>query len=254
MKALLALTVASLLVALPLTSHATVVYVSDSFDDGGISNGADPQDVAWTKMNGDNAVVGYSANQLVFDNGRSYNNGAYPNARGGLFAGPTLAIGGKVQLSFRFKVTLAAPYPNPSNQLTWNGAAFRFGLGNSSLTYSRNFGSGDSAGGSITRYDANGTYDGAAALTTSVTPFAIHDNNWHTYVLTLERTGTSTVSIVGTVDGNTAQGTHASATNFTFDRIILGQGNVCNLDMLFDDFLVTDGVPPAPAGSTIVLR
>ena len=76
---------------------------------------------------------------------------------------------------------------------------------------------------------------------------AINDNLAHDYTLEITRTGATSLSYRGTIDATTLTGAQTGVSNFTFNRIIFGQGGATNLDVNYDNVMVVL-TAPEPAG------
>lgn len=210
------------------------VIVDDSFTDGGLTNGTDALDIPWYSM-ASTAVLGVGAfnssgnttSSLVLNNTRSGNTGPFPYLKGGSYLIPALAVGQSATLSFSFRITGTIPS---------SGSALRFALGSGSSTYALTFGTGTSAGGGLTKYGPDIVSGTGTSLATGGS-IAINDNSPHTFSMTLTRSSTG-LSVSASVDTATMSGSETGVSNFTFDRVVLGQGGVDNLDLTIDNVKV----------------
>lgn len=227
--------------------------VNDTFTDGGITNGSDALDTGWsvlasslvTLSAGQYATSGNTTTGLIF-NSTWVSSGPYPTARGGTFTAPALAVGEAVTLTFDFRVT--------SGTIPSDGGAFRFAVGSSSASYALRFGSGNISGGTLAVYGADILSGTSTSLTTTGTPIAINNTTSHNFFLKLSRVAADTLAVTAKIDGvNTFTATQSGVTNFTFNRVLLGEGGVNNLDFNMDNVLVSTGVdtpPLSPFGIT----
>ena len=227
------------------------VLVNDTFNDGGVTDGADTQDVGWGNQS-TNLTLGITPFNTTGNTGNAlqYNStwtttGPFPIAKGSgtAFTSTTLNVttANSIRLSLDFRVT--------STTIPASGSGFRFALGTSTTTNSFNFGSGTTAGGSFVAYSSADTPSGTGtSQTTTGTALAINDNDAHTFVLTITRSGTGVAGdhllYTASVDGNTFTADQATVTNFAFSRIILGEAGINNLDFNVDNVKVE--VLPAP--------
>jgi len=197
--------------------------ISDPFTDGGGANGADPLDTNWAVLAGSSvalgvgqfAATGNTGNALVYTA-----SGIFAQAKGGTFASQALNVGDSVVLAQDFRLTQASI---PSSI-----KALRFGLGSSSNTYDFWLGCGTIPGAQFLEHPVD-TVNGVinTALTTTGTPLAINDNLPHIFDLTLTRTATNTLALMVSIDGiHTFTATRTGVTNFTFDRVLMGTGDV----------------------------
>ncbi len=231
---------ASLLVLTAATSsHAATSLVDDQFIDGGFTNGTDALDAAWSSQANSTPTVGAfnstgnTSNALLIDSTATFSGtqGQFTNAT-------PLAIGESITLSFDFRITNAAGN---------NDAGLRFGLSSSSNTYAFTLGTGTTTGGNIVQFGANTVGGTNVIYTPSGAPFAINGTASHTFSLTITRTSGTSLSFLGSVDANTVSAvTSNSISNFTFNNIILGQGNTTN-DFNIDNVNVTVGAIPEPS-------
>jgi xyloglucan-specific exo-beta-1,4-glucanase len=213
--------------------------VEDQFNDGGLTNGADPLDTAWAVIQsspvtlsvGAFAASGNTSNAMVYNA-----SGAYGEVQGGPYTSQALNVGDSITLSYDFRVT-SATIPSTSS-------SFRFGLSNSSNTYGFNFGSGTTTGGVFCIFPVNTTHGTNTALTTTGTAIAINDNNPHSFDMTITRTATSTLSFSATVDGtHTFTSSTTGVADFTFSSILLGEGNLTSgIDFNLDNVNVVVGL------------
>ncbi|MET0262614.1 MAG: hypothetical protein ABW223_06935 [Rariglobus sp.] len=219
------------------SAHAATTLVDDQFNDGGLTNGADPLDAAWSSQANSTPTLGAfnstgnTSNALIIDSTATFsgNQGQFTNAT-------PLAIGESITLSFDFRITNAAGN---------NDAGLRFGLSSSANTYAFTFGTGTTSGGNIVQFGANTVGGSNVIYTPSGASFAINNTASHTFSLTITRTGGTSLSFLGSVDANTVSAvTSNSISNFTFNNIILGQGNTTN-DFNIDNVLVS--VIPEPS-------
>jgi len=199
---------------------AANVLVDDRFNDGGITNGSDPLDVAWTAVH--TAVLTSSTFNTTGNTTPCLHvdgTGSWMVVKGSPFTTNTLRTGNSITLSFDFRATSIG-----------NGAAgLRFALGGSTTTNAFTFGTGTVASAGFIIYPGADLASGTSgvALTTTGTAIAINDSNPHTFDLTLTRTGTSSMTYSAVIDGtHTFTATDPAAANFAFDRIIFGEGSV----------------------------
>lgn len=231
------------LLALAGANYAcAAVLVNDQFIDGGVSNGTDALDAAWSTLGNTTLTVGAFNSTDNTSNALRIDSTATFSGNGGAFTNATpLAIGESITLSFDFRIT-----NTPGN----NSAGLRFGLSSSSNTYAFTFGTGTTTGTGLAQFGSNTVGGTNTIYTTTGTPFAINDALSHTFSLTLTRDDSDSLSFLGSVDANTVSAvTSNSISNFTFNNIILGQGNTTN-DFNIDNVNVS--VIPEPSTALLV--
>ena len=267
--------------ALAALSHTclSVTLVSDGFDDAGRTNGADALDAAWFETNAasNTSIQSAFASGAVFEGNNSLVFDAASIFRGivGVFGSTSLGAVGSgsdtLTLSFDFRLV---------GGISSNGAGFRFGLYNDNGTsftgdgnpadttsqatddfgYRAAFGTGSSSGRDMSRDNGGGDggilsgSDNVGLALSSSTSLALNDNNPHSAVFAVSRTGALTFSLRAQVFSGTG-GTgsvigEASVSNetppngsfVTFNEIGIGFGNANN-DFAIDNVLLTGNVP-----------
>jgi hypothetical protein len=236
-----------LLVAAP--AMGAVVLVNDPFTDGGRTNGADAQDIAWWHT----GAVGTfqvqtdpstSSSALLRQPGSTFSRFVgFFNGTSGSPSAQSLALGDSITLSFDLRYTAV---PSTSN----NG--LRFGLYNSNLTRQAddfagnagnnfngrlgdagyyaglNFGAAGATNNAIFREaDTDGSPLGGSEVIGLGSGFAsaVIDTNVHNLALTVTRTATG-VNVGYSFDNGTAITRSDTVQNTTaFDAIYIGHGN-----------------------------
>lgn len=204
---------------------SSAVFVDDSFSDGGITNGSDPLDTAWTKLSANGAVgaiafdtTGNASTAFRFDPGVSN----WGIAKGGNFTSSALSVGQSLVLSFNFRLA-------NSGALAANASALRFGLGSSSQSFAFVFGVAAN-GGALVEYPVDVVSGTSTNLGAAGTLFNINDKLPHVFTLTLTRTAANVLGLSGNVDGSHVfTASRSGVSNFTFDRILVGEGNSANV-------------------------
>ncbi|HSH94714.1 MAG TPA: hypothetical protein VK968_11260 [Roseimicrobium sp.] len=228
------------------SAQAATVLVDDQFNDGGLGDGADPLDAIWTRSAGANggftvgafSSSGNTTNALVNTSGNGFN-----LVKGSFTNGTALTNGGEgssITLSFDFRFTTL---PAASNA----GVRIGLGTGNSGDTFF--VGTGGTASSGFAHFNAVDTTSSGVGVTTSPTPtLSINDTLSHSFVMTLTRTGTTSLLYSATIDGNTFTGTSSAiaSNSFTFDRILIGEGSAA-LFFNIDNVNVTLGAIPEPS-------
>ncbi len=250
--------------------------LSDSFDDGGITDGADPNDTDWFR----NGAPG-PLNDPVFSSGAMFveTTGNNPNAYGvwGAFAATSLAsVGDQLELSFDVTV---------SSALSGSNDGFRFGLLNvkTGTTGALSFGSDSEPNGyfGAAAVDGNGSRnhgifrqidddapwifrnsgDGFTELLdipeAGFDPFT--ESTTHSYSLTLTRSGASSVDI-SIFDGTNTQSVTDSSVDVltSFDAVAFtlparGQTTDDN-EFTLDNIVVTFSTAiPEPGAAWLLL-
>lgn len=236
------------LFAVPGLVSGTLI-VDDPFTDGGVSDGADPLDTAWSSgsAGGTLSVVDDAAG---IGTGNALQRGADSNfeiVRGNAVA--TLAgVGTSISLNFDFRVVNAPASVN-------NG--FRLGVGNAGNAYVGAMNLGTSPGGTIF-YNPNGSTGGAGQVgfagQTGSNP-AIGDTLAHTASLSLVRT-VSGIDASFSVDGTAPRtGSFASTQAGFFEditRIYIGFGSTNN-DFRIDNVRLDNTVIPEPGSLALML-
>lgn len=218
----------------------------DQFIDGGLTDGADALDLSWTSISVTTLTVGAFNTTGNTSDGLRYDATATFSTAKGAFANTTaLAIGESITMSFDFRL------PGGNNSDT---AGLRFGLGSSSNTYSLNIGTGSSSGGAFVQFGPNTVAGTGTAYTTTGTPVSINNTAAHTFSLTLTRASSNTLSFLGSVDGSSFSASMSNTiSNFTFNSIIIGQGNTTN-DFNIDNVLVTTATAvPEPSTTALLI-
>jgi hypothetical protein len=250
-----------LLLAAAWLPASAATIVSDSFDDGGRTNGTDPLDIAWF-TNSSTQMLTVEGNQL-----RITPTAASQGVVGSIPSGITLAVGEYVELTFSFRY--GASSPNSST----NG--FRFGLYNDmGQTMTADAATRDSANagvnsvgyyGSISTGSpttvANAFYrelggtngiltgdDRSSAVGSNTVNMGLNDTDVHTAIMRITATATG-VSLTGSIDGTTFATGNASAPNLdylSFNQIAFSS-NVTNTSLYIDDVLLIHVPEPSAA-------
>ncbi len=228
-------------------SAATIV--SDSFDDGGRTNGVDPLDIPWF-TNSSTQSLTVEGNQL-----RIAPTSASQGVIGSIPSGVTLAVGEYLELSISFRYGTASP-----NSST-NG--FRFGLYNdlgqtmtadaanrddanagvNSVGYYGNISTGSPTTVTNAFYRETGGTNGiltgddrSSAVGSNSVNMGLNDTDVHTAIMRITATATG-VSLTGSIDGTTFATGNASAPSAdyrTFNQIAFSS-NVTNTWLFIDD-------------------
>jgi hypothetical protein len=229
--------------------------VSDSFNDGGRTNGGDPLDSAWYGASGvattQLSMVNLSGNYVL----QVAPTADYRAIVGG-FATQTLAVGQKLTLSLKYHFVTA-----PGQGAAPTANSFRFGLYNNNgtattgddQTTSNNdpgYASWARLVNNATNYskimEESGTAGSIMTLTdtalvgaTSTLPTAgLNDTNWHTAYLELTRLAAG-MQIVAKIDGNVIlNSTDSSSPYYSFNEVAIGVGSASNRTFQVDDILV----------------
>lgn len=207
------------------------LLVDEHFNDGGVSNGSDPLDLGWTVLGsgpvtlsaGPFNTAGNTSTGLIWNASN-----AYSVAKGGAFSTRTLSTGSAITLSFDFRAVGTIPSV---------ASGWRFALGSSTDTFALLFGTGTSPSATFAVYPVDTISGTNTVLTTTGTPLAMNDNTIHKFSLTLNRTATNTLSLTATIDQSTFTASQTGVTNFTFNRIILGEGNL-TMDFNVDNVVI----------------
>ncbi|CAM3032086.1 PEP-CTERM sorting domain-containing protein [Rariglobus hedericola] len=217
------------------SAHAATILVDDQFNDGGLTNGADPLDTAWTTTAGTLSVTSNALTQSATT----------------FFAvkadtGATALTNGGANDSITLSLDLRAT-SNPGAA----DAGFRFGFSTATKTYLFHIGTGGTAPGGFKEFSSPDSISGGGATyTTSPTPGvaqSITNTAYHTFSMTITRSGASSLSFIATLDGTTYTSvTSNSISDFTFNRIILGEGGTA-IPFAVDNVLVTQGTIPEPS-------
>jgi hypothetical protein len=240
-------------------SAATIV--SDSFTDGGRTNGADPQDIAWY-TNSSTQTLSVENSEL-----RITPTAASQAVVGTLASGITLAVGDYIELSFSFRYAASAP-GNSTN-------GFRFGLYNdvgetmssdaanrddpnagiSSVGYYGSISTGSPGTPSNAFYrefgGTNGILTGddrSSAVGNNSANMGLNDTDVHTAVMRITATAGG-VSLTGSIDGITFASGPANtptADYRTFNQIAFAS-NVTNTSLFLDDITLVYVPEPAAA-------
>lgn len=234
------------------TSQSAIVLINDQFNDGGVGDGADPLDIAWTNSNvstlsvAADAVIG-GGNALSVTATSSFNRiwGAYPT-------GVTLAPGETLTLSFDYRFTQA-----PSN----TSGSFRFGLYNNGGTETGetdNFGyavstnpgsnsstttvNSETAGNSML---GGASPNGLSILGTAGQSFNSPTTGFQSAVFSIFRTlDGNSLELSASINGGTAAtATHNTPLTFTFHGIVFGQGGVQHNYALDNILLTVESIP-----------
>ncbi len=246
----LSLVVLSLGAAWLPASAATIV--SDSFTDGGRTNGVDPLDIPWF-TNSSSQTLAVEGNQL-----RVTPTTASQAVVGSMPAGVTLVVGEYIELSFSFRYGSTAP-----NSST-NG--IRFGLYNdlgqtmtadgvnrddanagvNSVGYYGNVSTGSPTTVTNAFYREYGGTNGiltgddrSSAVGSNAVNRGLDDTDLHTAVMRITATATG-VTLTGSIDGTTFATGNASAPDasyLTFNQIAFSS-NVTNTSLFIDDVTV----------------
>lgn len=251
----------TVLLAMPSLSFSAII-VSDPFDDGGFTDGADASDTGWFKNTTDSAI---SVVNDVAMGGNALNFNTNPAFRATTAAIPTSTLvnnGDFIKLSFSFRYT-ATPanvvggirfgiYNNPV-ALADTGDDVSPGSGNTATGYYVNFTSGTTAstatafaGHEIIRESGtvSGILGGTDRTSLGLPPasgLGVTDTSVHTASLLITKTATG-YTLVGQLDGNSlANGTTTTTLYNGFNTIgISTAGN--ESDLLIDN-VVVDFVP-----------
>ncbi|HEY9250417.1 MAG TPA: hypothetical protein VIO38_14860 [Rariglobus sp.] len=230
---------ALLVLAATTAARSATSLVDDQFLDGGVTNGTDASDAAWTSLSNTSLTVGaFNSTGNTSDALRVDSTATFSGTRGAFTNASALAIGEAITVSLDFRIT-----NTPGN----NNAGLRFGLSSSSNTYAFTFGTGTTAGAGIAQFGTNTVGGTNTIYTASGSSFAINDTASHTFSFTLTRTSATSLSFLGIVDSNSVSAvTSNSISNFTFTSIVLGQGGTTN-DFNIDNVIVTQGAIPEPS-------
>lgn len=240
----------SLCAALPPASAATIV--SDSFDDGGRTNGTDPLDIPWF-TNSSTQSLTVEGNQL-----RITPTIASQGVIGSMPSGVTLAVGEYIELSFSFRYGANAPNSatngirfglyNDMGQTMTADAANRddANAGINSPGYYANISTGSPATITNAFYREFGTTNGiltgddrSSAVGSNAVNRGLDDTDLHTVVMRITATAAG-VTLTGSLDGTTFASGNASAPNadyLTFNQIAFSS-NVTNTSLFIDDVTV----------------
>ncbi len=224
--------------------HAATL-VNDQFIDAGFTNGTDAQDAGWNAVANATPTIGAFNSSGNTSNALRLDTTATFSVTTGTFTNATpLSIGESITLSFDFRI-IAPPVSD--------GAGLRFGLSSSANTYALTFGTGASSGAGLAQFGASTTSGTNTGYALTGSAFSINDTASHTFSLQITRTGSTSLSFVGTVDANTVSAvTSNSVSNFTFTNIVLGQGSAAFNDFNIDNVLVTTAIPE-PSSTALLL-
>lgn len=247
-------------------SAAALTLVSDPFTDNGVTNGVDPNDTAWFAGQG----AGTSAGSLSVISDATLPARSEPNSNvlqwtpsasfQAIVAGypsASLGTGDFITLSFDFR------YPStPGNNA---GGGFRFGLYNNGATpatgnaaaandnddqgYYLSVSTGTSAP-SNNLFRETGGLSGVTAGTDRVTvgtatttATSITGTEAHTALMTITRTGATSFTILGQIDGTTVMNTtDAAGTVLLYNELAISTGGN-NQALNVDNVVVTSSVP-----------
>lgn len=252
----------------PAAVNAAIVF-SDTFEDGGRTDGADPADITWYRANqnltlnvvADSFAGGGSLNALAVDVGGI---DAFKRIVG-LFPSTTLGsgIGDSLKLTFAMRAT----------NLVSNANGFRFGLYNSAgsvisadetntsnnAAETNDFGyyvripTGTPAGPTSLLDEPfgdntmGGTTGGTSIVTGTPPNVAINDTVGHLFALTLTRTSATSIGFQVELDSNViATGSDTAAIVTTFDEVYFGTGATNNFDYVLDNVQLEAIAVPEP--------
>lgn len=179
---------ASLTILLAPSAHSAVVF-SDSFDDGGYTDGVDASDTAWYGTTGNSAIE-------IFDGNLSLRSGTSGRGIHAVFAPQTLAsIGDKITASFTFST--------PATIGSGKSGAIRIGLF-------------DSNGGSIHTQTGNGSSDAAwNSVLGNMVDLDVATSGSENFQFRSKGTTTGN-KLLGTTSGFVSQGSGGEDTNYSF--------------------------------------
>lgn len=235
---------AALFVVSASASLGAATLVDDPFTDGGVTDGSDAQDAAWSAINTTLSVNTYNTSGNTTSGLINNVTSGFPMITGAFANSSALAIGESIQVSFDFRLT--GPVAN-------DGAGLRFGFGSSANVYAVTFGTGTTSGLGFAQYASTAISGTATTYTPTGTPWAVNDTASHAFSFTITRSSANSLSFLATVDANTATAvTSNSVSNFTFSRIVLGQGGTIN-KFNIDNVLVTTSSIPEPSSLALLM-
>ncbi|MDB4265537.1 hypothetical protein N9891_02170, partial [bacterium] len=255
-----------------VSSAATMIVVSDGFDDGGRTNGTDASDIAWYEsfqtgsstptsdlsVSNDSGVPGIGGgNALFLDSGGTF------SRLSGVFNDTTLAVGETLGLSFDMRFTsnpgaitngLRVGFYNDGGTTnssdTSNGATVfndDYGYG-----FATNLGSASSFGTSV-RQENNGGSTGAEGITGGPSPYSFNGVSgsssgastiWGTssrsVQFTITRLSDGSLDLLASIDGGTAATGNVISpfnSNYTFNEVAIGLGGFSS-DFYIDNVLI----------------
>ncbi len=255
MKLIFTLPALALVLAAPAASAA--VIVNDSFNDGGRTNGTDPNDASW--YTGKNiTTLSVTSNKLSVD----------PSATFGFilgnFSNTTIAVGERLQLSVDLTyvsapVDLASGlrvglyYGSPQVTNEDNGRTGHYGY-----AFGSNPGLASASGTNVFYENSGDNILGSTnGLTAVGSPVAGQSIVWgtstHSFLYSITRNANGSLSVSASIDGNTAAtGSLASPlnNNYTFNTIAIGQGS---MDVVYtiDNVLLQTVTVPEPASALL---
>ena len=262
MKALLVL---SALVLAPGISRAATTVVSDAFDDGGRTNGADANDIQWYA--GRNNVALSVAPDAGIGGGNALqvdSSTTFPRVVGLFDSGVTIGVGETLELTFDLRFTAT---PSTGSALLRVGI---FNNGGTAITgdqdpggnqnddfgygFSTNPGLASAGGTSVAWEEAgNSILGGSSPAGLSATGTAGESIDWgvasHSAVFRITRLADGSLDLSASIDGGTAAtGNIASPINgsYTFHEVGFGEGGM-NADFALDNVRVAIVPEPGPA-------
>lgn len=239
----LLMTIALIVLVYPVSG--AVILVDDQFIDGGVTDGTDAKDAAWTFNNnggtGSISIAAFDTSGNTTNSLRTAPGGSNFTWTRGTYTSQALNIGETLSLSLDFRITSARAN---------SAAGLRFGFGSSADTFALTFGTGTTTGGAILRFGPNTLSGTSTNLSTSGTAFAVNDTLPHTFSLVIQRTGASSLSFTGAVDSNNFTGATTGTSNFTLDRIIFGQGGSA-MGLNVDN--VSASIVPEPSSMSLLI-
>jgi hypothetical protein len=250
-------TLALALCALWANSLTAAIIISDGFDDGGFTNGTDPNDIAWSDLTNTTPTV---ATDATISDGNALN----VNATAGFnriwtnFAGVTLNPGDSLTLSFDYRFT-----QNPAD----TASQFRVGLFNNGGTnntegndfgygFATNVGLNSSTGTNVWEEGVGtsilgGSPGGIVAFGTAGASVNSPNTGAHSVVYTMTRNLSGGLDFSASIDGGlAATGTDATPATTTFHVLAIGEGGV-TLDYNLDNIQLE--YTPVPEPSTLAV-
>ncbi|MFA6288905.1 MAG: PEP-CTERM sorting domain-containing protein [Opitutaceae bacterium] len=236
--------VSLLAVGVSFSAHAAIL-VDDQFIDGGITNGGDTLDAAWSAITpptpGSVSLISPFGGSNATNALHLGTTTTFSGALGTFTNGTALALGDSITLAFDLRLT-SAP--------TANGAGLRFGFGSANNTYGFTYGEGGTVGAAFVQWSpallsGNPNVIYAASSTPSS---SINDQVSHSFSITLTRASSNTLSLSASVDGVAYTAiTGGTVSSFTFNNILIGNGNVIQAFNLDNVVVSTAAAIPEPS-------